>query len=60
VRFLLDQDVYALTAAYLRFLGHDVLTAAQLGLSRSPDDQLIEMVAIGSAGCPTERDDLGC
>jgi len=27
VRFLLDQDVYALTARFLRDLGHDVVTA---------------------------------
>ena len=30
--FLLDQDVYALTARFLRELGHDIVTAAELGL----------------------------
>jgi predicted nuclease of predicted toxin-antitoxin system len=41
VRFLLDQDVYALTARFLRELGHDVVAAAQLGLSRASDTDLL-------------------
>jgi predicted nuclease of predicted toxin-antitoxin system len=41
VRFLLDQDVYALTARFLRNLAHDVVTAAELGLSRAPDTTLL-------------------
>jgi len=41
VRLLLDQDVYALTARFLRDLGHDVATAAELGLSRAPDADLL-------------------
>jgi predicted nuclease of predicted toxin-antitoxin system len=41
VRFLLDQDVYALTIRFLRELGHDVVTAADLGLSRAPDTDLL-------------------
>jgi predicted nuclease of predicted toxin-antitoxin system len=41
VRFLLDQDVYALTARFLRELGHDVVTAAELGLARAPDTALL-------------------
>ena len=41
MRFLLDQDVYAVTASFLRSLGHDVVTAAQLGLSQASDVQLV-------------------
>jgi predicted nuclease of predicted toxin-antitoxin system len=41
VRFLLDQDVYAVTYRLLRDLGHDVVTAAELNLSRSPDSGLL-------------------
>jgi predicted nuclease of predicted toxin-antitoxin system len=41
VRFLLDQDVYAVTCRLLRDLGHDVVTAAELNLSRSPDNDLL-------------------
>ena len=35
--FLLDQDVYAVTARFLRDCGHDVVTASELGLSRAID-----------------------
>ena len=41
MRFLLDQDVYALTVRFLRDLGHDVLPAAEAGLSQSDDLELI-------------------
>ena len=43
MRFLLDQDVYALTDRFLRDLGHDVVTAAELGLSRAPDTVLLTL-----------------
>jgi predicted nuclease of predicted toxin-antitoxin system len=45
VRFLLDQDVYAVTCHLLRSLGHDVVTAAELNLSRSPDTGLLMRAA---------------
>jgi len=32
MKFLLDQDVYALTARFLREQGYDVTTASDLGL----------------------------
>jgi hypothetical protein len=35
VRFLCDQDVYAVTAQFLRDLSHNVVTASELGLSRA-------------------------
>jgi predicted nuclease of predicted toxin-antitoxin system len=41
LRFLLDQDVYHLTAAFLRSLGHDVMTAGEAGLSRAADDEIL-------------------
>jgi hypothetical protein len=31
MRFLIDQDVYAVTIRFLSGLGHDVVTAAPLG-----------------------------
>jgi len=45
VRFLLDQDVYAVTCRLLRDLGHDAVTAAELNLSRSPDRGLLMWAA---------------
>lgn len=37
MRFLLDQDVYALTVRFLRALEHDVVTAAEIGCSQATD-----------------------
>ena len=42
MKFLLDQDVYALTEGFLREPGYDVVTAAELGLSRSTDSDLLK------------------
>lgn len=42
MRFLTDQDVYAATGRLLIGLGHDVLTAAQLGLSTATDSVLLQ------------------
>jgi predicted nuclease of predicted toxin-antitoxin system len=42
MKFLLDQDVYSLTAGFLREQGYDVATAAELGLSRAPDLDLLK------------------
>jgi predicted nuclease of predicted toxin-antitoxin system len=41
MRFLLDQDVYASTAHFLHYLGHDVVPVARLGLSRASDSDLL-------------------
>ena len=41
MRFLADQDVYALTSRLLRQLGHDVVTAAEIGFSRAADTELL-------------------
>jgi len=41
MQFLADQDVYALTVSFLRGLGHNVLTAADLGMSKAKDFQLL-------------------
>ena len=41
MKLLLDQDVYALTVRLLRDLGHDVLTAAEIGRSQATDLELL-------------------
>jgi predicted nuclease of predicted toxin-antitoxin system len=43
MNFLADQDVYANTIGFLRGLAHDVVTAAQLGLSRAEDAALLRV-----------------
>ena len=41
MKLLLDQDVYEVTRRFLRGLGHDVLTAEEVGLSRAADHELL-------------------
>lgn len=43
MRFLTDQDVYAITIRFLSGLGHDVVTAAQLGLAQAEDLELLRV-----------------
>jgi predicted nuclease of predicted toxin-antitoxin system len=43
MRFVLDQDVYAITARFLRDLGHDIVTAADNEASRTADDELLSI-----------------
>lgn len=45
MRFLLDQDVYAVTERHLQKLGHDVLTARALGMSQAEDTDLLARAA---------------
>ncbi|WP_216595662.1 DUF5615 family PIN-like protein [Myxosarcina sp. GI1] len=42
MRFLLDQDVYAVTARFLIEVGHDVILVAQIGLSRASDEEILK------------------
>jgi len=41
MKFLADQDVYAVTIGFLKDLGHDVIAAAQLGMARAKDFELL-------------------
>jgi predicted nuclease of predicted toxin-antitoxin system len=41
MRFLLDQDVYAITARFFANAGHDVVLVAQLGLSQASDEEIL-------------------
>lgn len=41
MKFLADQDVYARTVQYVRGLGHDIITAYEIGLSEAADTDLL-------------------
>lgn len=41
MKILTDQDVYATTLRLLRDLGHDVVSAADLGMERATDEELL-------------------
>jgi predicted nuclease of predicted toxin-antitoxin system len=43
MKLLLDQNVYALTARFLIEAGHDVVLAAQIGLSRTRDEEILKV-----------------
>ena len=42
MNFLIDQDVYYSTILLLRKWKHDVITASELGMSRSHDEELLK------------------
>ena len=42
MKFLLDQDVFAVTGRFLSALGHDVQTASAMDLSSADDSVLLE------------------
>jgi predicted nuclease of predicted toxin-antitoxin system len=42
MRFLSVQDVYAATVQFLRGMGHDVVTAADIEMSRAADEKVLE------------------
>ena len=59
MKFLLDQDIYALSVRFLRDLGHEVVTAAELGLSRAVDADLLARAGQESRILVTRDKDYG-
>jgi len=43
MKFLLDQDVYAVTARFLSGLGHDVVPVAQIEPAQADDEDLLKI-----------------
>lgn len=43
MKFLIDQDVYAVTIRFLRDMGHDVVPVAQIGLAQGEDEKLLRL-----------------
>src|SRR5215218_5024479 len=43
MKFLLDQDVYAVTMNFLNSLGHDVVSASQIGAAQASDSDLLRI-----------------
>jgi predicted nuclease of predicted toxin-antitoxin system len=59
MKFLADQDVYAITLRFLVGLGHDVVTAAQLGLAQAEDAALLRVAQQQSRILITRDRDFG-
>ena len=43
MKFLADQDVYAITIGFLSGLGHDIVRAAEFGLAQADDAELLRV-----------------
>jgi len=43
LRFLLDQDVYAVTARFLADRGHDVVSVGRIGYAQAADSELLRL-----------------
>jgi predicted nuclease of predicted toxin-antitoxin system len=43
MKFLADQDVYAITVGFLKSLDHDIISVAQLGMSQAEDSDLLRV-----------------
>src|SRR5688500_2345606 len=57
MKLLADQDVYAATVQFLRGLGHGVETAAERGMSRAADAELLRVAqAEGRVFVTRDRD----
>ena len=59
MRLPTDQDVYSATVLYLRGLGHDVDTAAEKGMSRSEDADLLRVAQAEGRVLVTRDRDYG-
>ncbi|MGC9394160.1 MAG: DUF5615 family PIN-like protein [Anaerolineae bacterium] len=59
MKFFVDQDVYQVTIDFLRDLGHDVLCAAEAGLSRASDVTLLHYARQDGRMLVTRDKDFG-
>ena len=59
MRFLVDQDVYALSVEWLRELGHDVVTVKEIGMERAEDEELLSNAKENSRIFVTRDKDFG-
>ena len=59
VKFLLDQDVYGMTAKFLDSANYDVVSVAQLGLSRAKDTEVLSTAQSQSRILITRDRDYG-
>lgn len=59
MKFLLDQDVYAVTDRFLSDLGHDVVPVARIGLSQADDEEILRVAQEQSRILVTRDRDFG-
>jgi predicted nuclease of predicted toxin-antitoxin system len=59
MKLLIDQDVYGRTIEFLRGLRHDIVTAAELGMSQASDSELLSAARRGGRILVTRDRDYG-
>jgi predicted nuclease of predicted toxin-antitoxin system len=59
MKFLTDQCVFAATSRFISALGHDVVTAAQLGLAQATDAALLQIAQAQGRILVTRDRDFG-
>lgn len=59
MKFLMDQDAYGVTTAFLRGLGHDVQTAEDRAMATAPDGDLLRVAQAEGRVFVTRDRDLG-
>ncbi len=59
MRIFCDQDVYRLTVEFLRSLGHDVVTAADVEMSQAVDREILQFAATEGRILITRDKDFG-
>jgi predicted nuclease of predicted toxin-antitoxin system len=59
MRLFLDHDVYAITARFLRGLGHDVIVTGELGYEQKSDIELLDFAQDNNRILITRDRDFG-
>lgn len=59
MRLFLDHDVYAITAQFLKALGHDVVTASESGHAQTDDSELLRIARNDDRFLVTRDRDFG-
>ncbi len=59
MKFLIDQDVYAVTIKFLIDAGHDVIVVAQMGLAQASDEEILRVAQAENRILVTRDRDYG-
>ena len=59
MKFLIDQDVYAVTTKFLIDAGHDVIIVAQIGLAQASDEEILTVAQAENRILVTRDRDYG-
>jgi predicted nuclease of predicted toxin-antitoxin system len=58
MKFLIDQDVYAVTAKFLIDAEHDVILVSEIGLAQASDEEILRVAQLDNRILNYERQGL--